>query len=138
MALSSLRLHIPCARNSATTSTTINYLDLDVANFGSGTDDGPAHHGGEDVGGEVGACIATLHKLWGREHTTHVTSGPTNTPVSVSGSLACDSLQLHSHVPGNHLMVDQLTPVPLSQTITLFPFESVISETFSYRAHTRL
>ena len=39
------------------------YLDLNVAHFSCGPDDGPAHQRREDVLWEVGACIATLHKL---------------------------------------------------------------------------
>ena len=39
------------------------YLDFYVADFGGGADDGSADQGGEDVGREVRACIATLDKL---------------------------------------------------------------------------
>jgi len=39
------------------------HLYLNVAHFGGGADEGSAHHGGEDVVGEVGSSEATLDKL---------------------------------------------------------------------------
>lgn len=45
------------------------HLNLNVADFSCGADDGPAHQRGEDVLRKVGACIATLHKLHMRERT---------------------------------------------------------------------
>lgn len=41
----------------------VSHLYLNVANFGSGADDRPAHQRWEDVLGEVGPCISALHKL---------------------------------------------------------------------------
>lgn len=43
--------------------TSGTHLNLDVANFSCGPNDGSAHQGREDVLWKVGACIATLHKL---------------------------------------------------------------------------
>lgn len=41
----------------------VAHLYLDVAHFGCGADDRPAHQRWENVLWEVGPCIAALHKL---------------------------------------------------------------------------
>lgn len=49
--------------------SSVPHLNLNVADFSCGADDGPAHQRREDVLWKVGACIATLHKLHTREKT---------------------------------------------------------------------
>lgn len=41
-----------------------SYLDFNISNFCCRANNGPPNKRGEDVLGEVGACISTLDKLW--------------------------------------------------------------------------
>ena len=63
-------------------------LDFDVADFGRGPDDGTAEKRREDVGGEVGPRIATLHELQEARETLTCTQQSPPGPSETSSARA--------------------------------------------------
>ena len=122
-----MRLRVyTCTYIHVCTHNPVANLDFNVAHFGSGSDDGPAHQRWEDVRREVGSSVSALHELEMGERHAHryakITTLSSQIECIVSFTDALPQTQ-----GARVIQQFQLTPVPLSHTMTLFPLQSVIT-----------